>query len=298
LTGGGWLARRLLDETRRHRSLLAIFAVAFAALAFCAGGYRLSARLALGGGADARARLPAPVVIAYLRDDAGASAAEALARALAGIPGVREVRRVAPAEALARMRAGLGSRARLLDGAEDNLLPASLEVSLEEVAAGDLTSRARQLGARLAQIDGVSDIDVVEPPRGGAGPGRPSAPIGALRPGLLALVLLAGGAASLGLVAAGRARRRDEARLLLSLGFTRAGAFIPAVLSGLGAAAAGAALGLAALRFGWRMLPAARIAGWSFLSAGECAIALAAALALGALAGYVTVHAPDPIDAV
>src|SRR4051812_8213961 len=133
--GGGWRAgHRLVDEARRHRGLMAIFAAGFAVMTFTAGGYRLSARLALeGAAADPQDQQLAPVVVAYLRDDIDALASEALARALAGVPGVREVRRVAPAEALARMRAGLGPRARLLDGAEDNLLPVSLEMSMGRV---------------------------------------------------------------------------------------------------------------------------------------------------------------------
>jgi cell division protein FtsX len=101
------------------------------------------------------------------------------------------------------------------------------------------------------------------------------------------------------MLALGRARRRDETRLLLSLGFTRFSAFLPAALSGLLAAVAGATLGLGILRVGWsvsRRVAAPAPIDWRFLSPAECALGLAVALAVGALGGYFTARVSDPVD--
>jgi cell division protein FtsX len=295
---GGWLGRRLLGELRRHRAAVLSMAITFAMIALLGGGDRIFARLVSSGALPA-AR-PRAELLVYLRDDVGAAAGQALEQALVRVPGVLEVKSVGAAEALARMRQELGPRARLLDGADDGLLPASLEVSLAGGPGGDLGAlgvRARQLGARLQALPGVLDVDVVEP-RAGPSLGRWSTAVGWLRAGPLALTALGALGALAWMVVAGRARRRDEMKLLLALGFTRRAAFLPAVLSSVIAAVGGAALGLAALRLGWRLLgvmPAA--AGGRFLSPAECAVGLGAALGLGALLGYVTVRRPDTVDA-
>jgi cell division protein FtsX len=283
----------LLDDLRRHPGVAAAVAATFALGAVLFGAYRLL-------GAPAAMSMPAPaprpraVVLAYLRDDLAEPAARALERTLGGLPGVVEVKRVAPAEALGRMRQQLGAHARVLDGAEDGLLSPSIEVSLigDAGGEGDLGMRAAELARRLRPIEGVSDVDVVAPAAGFSTDASTHVASGQIRrPGpMLWLALLALGAAAAtaalaGVLALRRARRRAEIALMLALGFTRASAFFPAVSSVVVAALVGAALGLAALRVGWGLSPR------------DCALALAAALGAGALAGYLTVRVPDPADA-
>jgi hypothetical protein len=269
--GVAWLARLLLDDLRRHPGVAAAVAATFALGAVLFGAYRLL-------GAPAAMSMPAPaprpraVVLAYLRDDLAEPAARALERTLGGLPGVVEVKRVAPAEALGRMRQQLGAHARVLDGAEDGLLSPSIEVSLIGDAGGE-----GDLGMPAAGFSTDASTHVAS--------GQIRRPGPMLWLALLALGAAAATAALAGVLALRRARRRAEIALMLALGFTRASAFFPAVSSVVVAALVGAALGLAALRVGWGLSPR------------DCALALAAALGAGALAGYLTVRVPDPADA-
>jgi hypothetical protein len=303
---GGWeplaqgacvLARRLAVDVQRHPVATAAVVLAFAGAALLSGAYRLRAPAAA---APPAVRAHATVV-AYLRDDVADAAGRALEGALGGVPGVDHVARVAPAEALARMRRQLGDHARVLDGAEDGLLPPSLEVSLSGAPGEDLRVRADELARRLRAVDGVSAADVVTVSAGrDAGAASAARPV-SWRDHARALGAPALGGAALALVLAGlivlrRARDRDEIRLMLSLGFTRASAFFPAVVSVGGAAAGGVALGLLALRLGPGVLGMDGGAA-AVLSLREQGVGLAVALALGALAGYLAARVPDPVDA-
>ena len=297
-----WLGGRLLDELRRRwRGGLAILFASALGVGML-GGYGLRRGLTEDEGANADpgpARTGSPgELIAYLHDDVEPSRIAELVAMLGAQPGVARVRGVTAGEALGHLRAALGTHARLLDAAEDGLLPASLELSF--TPGGEAAARSRELGGRLRQLPEVLDVDELaprgEPPRSPArGPGS-VAFAGARRTGRVIVVGLAVGASLIWLAWSMVARRRDQPRLLLSLCFTRVSAFLPAVIVDVTAAALGVAAGLGGLRLGWRLVWHGRSPG-RFLSPGECALVLAFVVASVALAGYARARVPDPADA-
>jgi cell division protein FtsX len=288
-----WTLRRTLLDLRRQRWSLLGLAGAFALAALLTAGYRL------GGGRD----LPAPgaargsatpaQVIAYLREDMERQAIHRLRDVLAQLPGVQHVALVNGEEALVRLRRQLGERARVLDGADDGLLPASLEVWLSP--GGDPITRARQLAWRLQRLDGIVDVDVVSEKADDKSEGW----VQRLRQGRLVLLLLAllgAGAALIQATAVARRRRRDELRVLLALGFTRGGLLLPAMALAAAMALLGSACGLALAQLGWRVAAGS----WALtggLSALDWGLALVGAGLLGALAGVISAAGPDLVDA-
>ena len=295
-----WLLADLRGDWRRNRGAWLVAVAGFAAAVVLLAGARLISWPAPPPRAAAAARVE---VIAYLRDELSSEEITALTAVLAAVPGVEEIRRVGAAEALARMRGGLGRHARLLDGAEDGLLPRSLEVTMASVA--DAAARARQLGERLRRLPDVIDVDELEPPAEPAAAPRGGNPDRWRR----ALQVLLGAGAVAGLLAAlvpRLQRRRQQARVRLALGATPLAAFLPAVAADLLAALAGTGLGLAVVAFAldgaWaragflsRLGAAARAA--PLLSRWEAGAALALALLLAALAGYRRARVADPADA-
>ena len=285
-----WLGVRLLADLRRHRRAWLAVAGPFAAAVLLVGGWRLAGELARADGLGSRSRVE---VVAFLRDDLGAGDLAALGAALGGLPGVETVRRVSAGDALDRMRTALGRHARLLDAAEDGLLPPSLEIAI--APDGDPVARGHEIGERLRRLPGVIEVDELAPhldPRLAASRAR----VGTLRAALGVLVAALAGAALLSVIVQRPARRRDEIRLLVCLGFTRVAAFLPAIGADLLSALAGAGVGLVLLRLGWRLAARALPAGLPFLSPRACALALASALIAGGLAGYVRARVPDPAD--
>lgn len=95
----------------------------------------------------------------YLDEQATPLRGEKIALALARLPGVESVRRVEPTEAYARLRQSLGERADLLDGVEETLLPASIEVRLQPGVAEAI--RVHPVFARLRQMPGVEDVELM-----------------------------------------------------------------------------------------------------------------------------------------
>ena len=79
-----------------------------------------------------------------------------LARLVATAEGVSSVRRVSKQEALERFRGSVGARAALLEGLDENPLPASLEIVL-------IAERRTPEGARIVaeSIDGLPGIQEV-----------------------------------------------------------------------------------------------------------------------------------------
>jgi cell division transport system permease protein len=82
----------------------------------------------------------------YLVDDADPVAAAELAHRAQALPHVERVEVVAPAQAMARLREGLGDDPDLLAGLEPDLLPFSLELHLDTKAHAVGESIAAELG--------------------------------------------------------------------------------------------------------------------------------------------------------
>lgn len=100
-------------------------------------------------------------LIVYLRDDAGGGQREGIAKTLSGQKEVQEVHFVSKAEAMTRLKESLDGQQDLLNGFEENPLPASFEVTLRprsrRVAALD------QVATAVRDLPGVEDIEYGRP---------------------------------------------------------------------------------------------------------------------------------------
>lgn len=304
-----WILRRTVLELRRQSGPLGALGVAFLFAALLLGGYRLARPVLPDLRGRAAQQAPAEV-IAYLREDLDQRAIGALRQVLVQLPGVERVLLVSPEEALVHLRQQLGQHARVLDGAEDGLLPPSLEVWLRrdgDSAAGgsaaggeaagpvDTTALARQLAWRLQRVDGIVEVDVVAP-RGDGNVAVWSRAFGRTSVALLAAAVLGAVALVLFGGAAGRSRRRAEMQVLLSLGFTRTALVLPAVLLGFAVALVGTAVGLVLAHVGWHAAVTAWPGPVASFSLGDWALLLAAGAGLGALTGLSAGHMPDLVD--
>ena len=289
-----WILRRTVLDLRRQRWSLLGLAATFALAASLAAGYRLgSTALQLDhASASPRSGPPAQVIV-YLRDDLDRPAAHKLRDVLIRLPGVQQVALVSGDEALVKLRRQLGERGRMLDGADDGLLPASLEVWLSP--GGDPITRAHQLAWRLQRLDGIVDADVIDARTDVSSEGRAQASQDG-RTVLLATAALGGAAILGGGIIWGRRRRRDELRVLLAMGFTRGALLAPVVLLAMAAAMVGSAAGLTVAGLA-RRLASDRLVAGSSLTVNEWGLGLLAAVILGAVAGVARGWAPDAVDA-
>jgi cell division transport system permease protein len=285
---GRWIARRVRREARRRAGTLAGLAAAVALVALVAG-------TALLGSRTARAIVPQLEhnvhVIAYLGEELGPADRDRLLVALRQIPGVERARLVEPDEALARLRAAAGSLGTdAAAGIEPGFLPRSVEISV--TGGAGMPARTAELATRLRKLPGVAEVDAMS-----AGLARLLSWMRLLRRLSLVAVgvaVLAGlGGLALALLSA-RARRRAELEVLALLGESPAGMRREASITGAGAALIGAAVGVGALLVAFprvlRGLEAAVGLGAlapASLGAREIGLALAVALVLGWMGGYV-----------
>jgi cell division transport system permease protein len=153
-------ARSLVERVlagARDKPLIQLVAVGTIALSLLlVGVVELTAlnvkKLARGWGADVQ-------MTVYLEDGVTPQRAQKVAAALAKLPGVVGVRTVDSHEAWTRLRRSLGARADLLDGVEEDFLPASIEVSLKPGVAEVL--RAHPAFERLRHTAGVEDVELM-----------------------------------------------------------------------------------------------------------------------------------------
>ena len=159
------------------------------------------------------------------------------------IEGVAGVVWVSKQEALARFRAGVGEGAALLEGLDENPLPASLEITLApERRSADVLG---EVSATLAGLQGIDDLaygsDWVEGySRAVALVRGVGTVIGAVL-GLAALLIVAN-TIRLAVYA-----RRDEIEILLLVGAGRSFVSVPFLLEGLAQGALGGLLALGLL---------------------------------------------------
>ena len=227
-------------------------------------------------------------VSAYLADELPAEAQEALAVRVQQLPGVESVAWVSKEAALERFRASPFGRASLLDGLDENPLPASLEIVLvpERRNREGLDALVKQ----LRDLPGIGELgyghEWVE------GYARAVAVVRGVAlaiGGVLALATL--------LIVSNTIRlsvhaRRDEIEILALVGAGRAFVATPFLLEGLLEGAVGGLLALGGLALGFHLLNARFGAGLELLlgSAAPLFFGSGEALALvgaGALLGAV-----------
>ena len=95
-------------------------------------------------------------VVAFLDEGLPEDQRRALAAQASELPGVERVSLVSEDEALERFRSGVGRGFSLLEGLDDNPLPASLELTLAEGHRN--ASELARVSARVAALPGVADI--------------------------------------------------------------------------------------------------------------------------------------------
>jgi cell division transport system permease protein len=227
-------------------------------------------------------------VSAYLADELPAEAQEALALRVQQLPGVESVAWVSKQAALERFRASPFGRASLLDGLDENPLPASLEIVLvpERRNREGLDALVKELGG----FPGIEELgyghEWVE------GYARAVAVVRGIAlaiGGVLALATL--------LIVSNTIRlsvhaRRDEIEILALVGAGRAFVATPFLLEGLLEGAAGGLLALAGLALGFHALSARFGAGLElllgnavplFFGSGEALALVGVGALLGAL---------------
>lgn len=179
----------------------------------------------------------------YLEPDLPPGRADEIAAVLARFPEVQRVDQVSPGEAYSRLQRALGDRADLLDGIEEDLLPATLEVQLKE-GVGQV-ARMHPAFEKLKKLPGIEDVDAM-----GDWVERVAA-LERLVRGIGLLLGLLVSAACLYIVAStirlGVFARREEIEILQLVGATDGFVKAPFLVEGTMQGAAGAALALAAL---------------------------------------------------
>ena len=227
-------------------------------------------------------------VSAYLADELPAEAQEALALRVQQLPGVESVAWVSKQAALERFRASPFGRASLLDGLDENPLPASLEIVLVP------ERRNREgLDALVKELSGLPGIEELgyghEWVEGYARAVAVVRGIALAIGGVLALATL--------LIVSNTIRlsvhaRRDEIEILALVGAGRAFVATPFLLEGLLEGAAGGLLALAGLALGFQVLSARFGAGLElllgnaaplFFGSGEALALVGVGALLGAL---------------
>jgi cell division transport system permease protein len=153
-----YCAKEALANIRRHPgpSLAAVTSIAM--LLFLAGisawGWMGFERLSTNWKEKAR-------LIIYLRDDAAPDQQDAIAKTLTGQWEVQKVHFVSKAEAMARMRESLDGQHNLLDGFEENPLPASFEATLRPEARR--VTALDHVATAVKELPGVEDIEYGRP---------------------------------------------------------------------------------------------------------------------------------------
>jgi cell division transport system permease protein len=180
---------------------------------------------------------------AYVEGGLGAERERALLAAAKRIAGVEKAEWVSREDALARFRERLGGETALLDGLDENPLPASVEVELAP-AARSPEGLARAADA-LAALDGIAEVS-----RGHAwvdGYARAVALLRSGAVGLGAVLALAALVIVTNTIRLAVYARRDEIDILMLVGGTRTFVSIPFVLEGLVQGVVGGLLALGLL---------------------------------------------------
>ncbi|HEX2483840.1 MAG TPA: permease-like cell division protein FtsX [Myxococcota bacterium] len=225
---------------------------------------------------------------AYATDGVTPGAGPALAEKIGALPGVARAEWVSKDAALERFRRRLGGEAALLEGLEENPLPASVEV---EVAPSHHSSAGlASLREALARLDGVEEV--ADGHAWVEGYARAVALLHAAAIGLGAVLGLAALLIVTNTIRLAVYARRDEIEILMLVGATRSFVAVPFLLEGLLQGVAGGLLALALLGLGFLALGGALAGAFAFvlgsaepafLGAVGCAGLVAAGGVLGVL---------------
>jgi len=182
-------------------------------------------------------------ITAYLDGDLADDAQRELALRVSQLPGVAEVTTVSAEQALERFRSSVGSGVKLLEGLDENPLPASLEITLspEYRSAGGMAVVMDSIETLAGVTDLNSGRDWVE------GYLRAISLVRTVGLGLgiilaLATLLIVANTIRLGIIA-----RSDELEILSLVGASRSFIRIPFLLEGMLQGGAGGAIALAIL---------------------------------------------------
>jgi cell division transport system permease protein len=200
-------------------------------------------------------------VSAYLEDGLTPEATRALIEQVRAAPGVESVSLVSKEEALRRFREGAFGRPSLLDGLDENPLPASLEIGL--VPERRTAEGLAVLAGAIRDLPGIAELgygrEWVE------GYARAVGLIRGIAAGLgvvlaLATLLIVSNTIRLALYA-----RRDEIAILRLVGASRLFVAVPFLIEGLLQGLAGGLLALGLLFAFFRMLLPALVGGLELL---------------------------------
>jgi len=218
--------------------LVAVFALALGAMLF--GTVYIAARNAQN---MLRAWGEGVQLTIYLLPDSAPARGAAVAESLRRVQAIEHVRYITSAEAMQRLREGLGARAPLLDGVEDDFLPPSLEVTFARGEDNPATIAA--VAEKVQKLPGVEDVETM-----GDWVKRVQAAADLLRGAALAALILVG-IGCLYLVGAtiklAVFARREEIEILKLVGATHRYVRAPFWIEGLGEGLLGGLLGAAGL---------------------------------------------------
>jgi cell division transport system permease protein len=183
------------------------------------------------------------LVTAYLETGISEEALRDLERRVRDVDGVQSVEGISPDEALARFSDTVGSKSALLEGLDDNPLPASLEISLtpERRSAGGLEEVAAVIGGLPGVASLSSGRDWVE------GYLRAVALLRGIGTGLGAILALATLLIIANTIRLGIFARRDELEILALVGASRAFVQTPFLMEGALQGTVGGAIALGLL---------------------------------------------------
>ncbi|MEW5724229.1 MAG: permease-like cell division protein FtsX [Thermodesulfobacteriota bacterium] len=95
----------------------------------------------------------------YLKDDLTGAGVDLLGKKLGGLPGVARLTFLSKEQALADLKQVLGSQGGLLEGLEENPLPASFELELKPDMGDQRAIEA--LAGRIRELSGVDEVSYV-----------------------------------------------------------------------------------------------------------------------------------------
>jgi cell division transport system permease protein len=225
---------------------------------------------------------------AYVAAGLSRDAERSLLERVRSVPGVERAEWVSREQALERFRERLGGESALLEGLDENPLPASIEIELDP-ARRDAAGLARVAEALESQ-DGIEEVS-----RGHAWVEGYARALSLLRAGAGVLGGVLGFAALVIVTNTIRLAvyaRRDEIEILMLVGATRTFAAVPFLLEGLILGTLGGLLALGLLALGFAAFGGALEGGLvfllghatpRFLDAASCLRLVAAGAALGLL---------------